>query len=682
MRAFTAGGPGPVPRLLYRTSIGVLVVSTAVQLAGAWTIGVSWDEPYHVERWRNFAAHGWYVIDAQSFHGKPLAGVTDQYVYGPATMAFLHVWNMLFGVDSPGSVSTTAHGYLTRHLGIAFLGLLALVGMAVLGRLVLRRWDWGVVAAACLASVPMWTGHAMYNLKDVPVGTAYIWLTVGLCLLARHEAGSPRLRLGTIVVVGAGSFLMVGTRPGMWTALFCSVVALLVATGLREHQAGAGVTASRWRLVDLGIGLGLGYAGLVALYPHVFLHPLHTAHTSAVASSQFLDVQSSRGFTPLHVILQMPSLLLGFVLIGMAAALLRMRRTIRRVDVTQVRLSLVGVQLLALPVVTMIRPSPLYGDLRQLLFAAPAAALFAAVAMAALVERARRGIDRVRPELFAGVAAVALVVPVLAQLPLFPYSYTYYNGLIDVTGYHPSTEYYRSSGRALVPALPPSGRVVCSPLGTRNGAAMRLSHLDGARDCRTSLISPITAFADKARGHQPPLGPDQFWLITFTPGPAPPNCVTFDRITRRGLFGTKQLSLLARCTAPFPVLTSTEARFDSRITRLWGVFDEGWYLPAFSPGGAGLRIFGDGGSLGFRMPHPDSRQFVEIRTVDPVDLTGLKLLVDGVAVTPYPLPDHRSGLRFVVAPTPGTHHLRILPIKGELSLVVAGIRVTPAPVPV
>ena len=43
----------------------------------------------------------------------------------------------------------------------------------VIGRLLLRTWSWGLVCGAALVAVPMWTGHAMVNIKDIPVATGY-----------------------------------------------------------------------------------------------------------------------------------------------------------------------------------------------------------------------------------------------------------------------------------------------------------------------------------------------------------------------------------------------------------------------------------------------------------------------------------------------------------------------------
>lgn len=666
MKSFGPDGPGPVPKLLLRASAVVLVASAVLLVAGAFRIGVTWDESYHVQRYDNYVETGWYVIDAQSDDGEPFDRVTDQYVYGPATMAYLHALNRVVGHDPAGSAGTTADAYLFRHLGIVLLGFLALFGMAVLGRLVLRRWDWGVVAAAVLASVPMWTGHAMFNLKDVPVATGYVWLTVGLCLLARERAGSWGLRGATIGAIAGGSWLMIGTRPGMWTAAVASTVALLIATHLRESQAGGGHRAMRWRLAELAAGSGVAYGGLVALYPNVFLHPLTTAYESANNSANFLGIGASRAFVPVHVLLQMPLLILALVLLGVVTALLRMRRVIRAVDVVQVRLTVIGVQLLTLPLITVFHPSALYGDLRQLLFAAPAAALFGALGAATVVVRVNAGVDRVPLRVVTLGTVLAMALPAVSMAMLFPYTYTYYNVLSSGEDRKLSPEYYRASGRELLGSLPREGRVVCSPITNAENQSIRVSQLDGAQDCRTALASPIAAFAREAGGSERPLDPDEFWTMSFTSRNTPENCETTASVRRPTLRGTEQLGTLRRCRLTFPVLGEGRIAFGvKRDDPSWAHFDEGWDLPAFSPDRVGFHARPEGGSIGFRLTDSSQPRTVEVGVRGAVDRDTMAVLVDGAdtpfEVLPPATDEDEDRVRFLVPPGGGTHRVEFRP---------------------
>ena len=179
--------PGAVPPLLRYLSWAVLAACVVMTFVGGWRVGVTEDEPYHVQRFDNYVQTGWYLADGQFDHGAPAEGMTQQYVYGPASMLVLHGVNAVVGVEPWGHAGVSAHAYAVRHLSVGVIGVLGLLAVVLTGRVLFRRWDWGVLAGATMAAVPLWTGHAMFNVKDVPVGTGYAWATLGLVLLARER---------------------------------------------------------------------------------------------------------------------------------------------------------------------------------------------------------------------------------------------------------------------------------------------------------------------------------------------------------------------------------------------------------------------------------------------------------------------------------------------------------------
>ncbi|HEY0952464.1 hypothetical protein, partial [Nocardioides sp.] len=193
----------PVPRPLLAVAAVVLVAAVVMVFAGGWRTGVSWDETYHVLRMRTFLGpSGWYVLDHDLHGDAPGSWVGSAYVYAPVTMLLLHAWSMLTGVDSSGVVSASASAYAVRHLGVGLLSLPALAAVAVLARLLLRSWAWGLVAAAALAAMPAWTGHAMFNVKDVPVATGYTLASLGFAVVATARA--PRLLVAGAATAAAG----------------------------------------------------------------------------------------------------------------------------------------------------------------------------------------------------------------------------------------------------------------------------------------------------------------------------------------------------------------------------------------------------------------------------------------------------------------------------------------------
>jgi hypothetical protein len=148
-------------------------------------------------------------------------------------------------------------------------------------------------------------------------------------------------------------------------------------------------------------------------------------------------------------------------------------------------------QALLLPTLGVLRQANLYTGLRQLLFAAPALAVLVAVAIATLVAVGTR---RWVP----WVAAAALVLPVLAQLQLFPYGYAYRSpvalvGAPVVVERDPSwelpTDYWRTSVRELAPAVPSVGAVTCSPSRDADGGFRPYSH-ESHDDCARDPVGP------------------------------------------------------------------------------------------------------------------------------------------------------------------------------------------------
>jgi hypothetical protein len=595
-----------VPRSLKWVSVAVLIGSIAMIFVGALRIGVTWDEPLHVERLNNYLDTGWYLGQGQLDDGEPGPAMKQQYVYAPAAMLMLHGLCVVTGVEEPDSVSVSADAYAVRHLGIGLISMLGILAVAATGRLLFRRWDWALVAAATLAVVPLWSGHSMFNLKDVPVGTGYALVTLGLGIIARGAQGRDwRLRLGGPAALACGTFLAMGTRPGMWTGIFASVAVLIGCWLLRPREGSflEDVRADLWRYRDLAAGLVVAGLGLWAIDPKVFSSPFHAMWRAAFASANFLDAQAPWTFVPVRVFLQVPFLLLCFAGLGTFLAVRRTIRTKLRPGVDESRQLVVLVQMLALPVIAIVHGASLYGDLRQLLFSVPATALIATLGIHHLVVRSRTGPKPRRLAPVALVACIALAAPLVDQATLFPYNYAYYNPLADVAQVTTDGEYYRGSGRELVPQLPKEGRIVCSPTADEDGNAMRMAHLDGWVDCASAVYSPISAYADQRRANLPALSEDEFWAITFGRGTgSPDNCERLTGVTRGTGWRRFKLATLYRCERAYPVLGTGAVRFEADSTsRSFDFPDLGWIVPMTDGTPVGFRSNGGPSTMKFLM---------------------------------------------------------------------------------
>jgi len=131
--------------------------------------------------------------------------------------------------------------------------------------MLLGSWRWAVVTAAALLALPMWTGHVMFNVKDIPVATGYTITTLALVAMVSSTPGSRLLRIAALVT---GVTLMVGTRPAMTSAVL--VAAVLLVCGALAARSHGGV---RPAVGEAATGVAVAAALLAAVYPHVFAHP-------------------------------------------------------------------------------------------------------------------------------------------------------------------------------------------------------------------------------------------------------------------------------------------------------------------------------------------------------------------------------------------------------------------------
>jgi len=519
-----------VPRPLLVVAAVVLVAAVVMVFAGGWRTGVSWDETYHVLRMRTYLGpSGWYVLDHDLHGDAPGSWVGSAYVYAPVTMVLLHAWAMLTGVDSSGVVSASASAYAVRHLGVGLLSLPALAAVAVLARLLLRSWAWGLVAAATLAAMPAWTGHAMFNVKDVPVATGYTLVSLGFAVVA--VAGRRRLVAAGAATAAAGVVLAAGTRPGIWPGLALAALAALAAVLL-----GRGDRVARTVAVLAVIAVGAGTIALV--YPAPFASPLEALTGSVSESSRFDGASGSRWYVPTFLAVEVPTLLL---LLGGLGTVLAVRRL--RSDPARAVVALVLLQAFALPLLAIARGSNLYNGLRQLLFAYPALAVLATLGIAAVARRPRAW----------PVAAVALVAPLLVQVQLFPYNYAYSS--LPAAALAPSvgdrwstldlpTDYWRTSVRELAPEMPRGGFVSCQP-HTEDGAFVPRSN-DGRENCASYVVGPLAAYDDRRRGSWD-APPTEFLATVSGMDTIGDNCTRFADVTRHLWWRTVTMSYAARC---------------------------------------------------------------------------------------------------------------------------------------
>jgi hypothetical protein len=634
----------------------VLTVNVAVLLLGTAAAGASVDEPIHAERLSTYLNSGWYLPEVQMDGTEPAAGVRGLAVYGPAMALVGHSLAVVLGSEEPGAVAVTPEAFAHRHVAVALISLVAFFAVGLTARLLLGGWRWGLLAAAGLSAIPVWTGHAMFNIKDVPVATGYSLVTCGCVALVGGKLAASRARQVIAVCgVAAGSVLAVGTRPGMTVAVGASVMLALLVGTWSDRRAGV---ARRWvgRSALAAGALVVAAAVLVVVYPALFTRPAllldavidsgeYPWEGTVLTGGRLVTMPPPPDYLLQWFLAQTPLVLLALAVPGLLAPFWLLTRRGSRTDDGQRQLGsglmLVTVQALFLPLVAVATSAVLYDGTRQMLFVQPAAAV-AAVAGLWLMARSLGARRRAANALYVA-AVVGLVVPTLGQVRLFPYGYTWFNA---VTASRPidgrwMTDYWRVSSPALVAATPEGG-----PLSCYLWTATRL-----VDDCRTQ--PHLTPYVGRrgTSAHDAELKPGEYYLarVNLSGQTVPEGCTVVHEVTRP-LFGQDVLmSAVSRCT--IPVLPYPRGGITSADGAGVGYFVAGWVDPADDP----VRSYRVPATIGFELPDrlrgSDLRLGIAVRPAEPVDdpLT-VAVVVNGVAVADAELAADPGGPAVVDVP--------------------------------
>jgi hypothetical protein len=518
----------------------VAAVGIGMTAVGSQSIGVSTDEPGHIRRLNSYLAYGLYTRPFEQ-RATPAGQIPGgAYVYGPVTSILQHDANRLLGNEPRYEAKTRPYQYHVRHAVIASMALAGLLATVALGWTLLGTWQWGVVTGGVLAATPLWTGHSMFNMKDVPVATGHTLMTAGLIFLALSRPTTRLWRvLASALPLTAGMILMLGTRPGVWPSVFASLVVFgIVIARARPEQT----RRSAARLAATVVGsLAASYGVLWAVYPRVYSDPVKAMIVSVFTGSKYDGLgdqaPSDRTYLPVHLVTDLPLGLVALMGAGTVFALIVafQSRQSTRIDC----LALVGSQAFALMGASFIFDANLYQGLRQMLFAIPALALLASVGLAALLTKATPGAQRVG---VAVAAAIALVLPTAAQAAMFPYQYSYVNVAAQQTGItgFDGPDYFATSFGEYAYTDPLNVKVVC-PFLRFGGVAER----DG-KDCRTRFAHTFSAFW---RGRPTPDQPkgEEFYALLRGSRPTPPNCTPYRQVERWENLQKVAMSRMFKC---------------------------------------------------------------------------------------------------------------------------------------
>lgn len=446
-------------------SFVVIVIATVLPFAGAVQIGLTIDEPSHLRHLTNFFETGEYSSS----------------VYGPVTALMGHSVNVGLGIEVWGAPLATAEAYQGRHLATAAIGSLGVFAVALTAWLIFGTGRWALVAGAFLASVPLWVGHSMFNLKDIPVATGYTLVTAGLiALFSQRVAGWHKIAI-VIATMGLGAIIGAGTRPAALALMLSSAaLAALLLLAIRSPRRptrrsavvlGVSVTAAAAVFAAIAWFTGRG-VGLVAAIERSLDFPwtgfnLYGGERVSERPGLGTLVEVFGAFLPLFILV--------LLLVGMVFGVARIIRALLGRDQWSVRESafvLIAVQAFAVLVGVAWFDPVIYDGGRQLLFIFPALALIAVYGL--------YGIQTVLPYVVSSSRAskrLMLVVVVAGfsvitydQVRLFPYNYSYYNVIAQGPGINGQwqTDYWGASVREGAQFVAPGDPVMCGQAGSHN----------------------------------------------------------------------------------------------------------------------------------------------------------------------------------------------------------------------
>lgn len=540
-------------RGLLAVAWAIIALGTGQMFHGAVSTGYSFDEETHVQRLQNWFDSGWYLPDAQmdDVADGPARPTPRQSVYGPAFALLAHGANVAVGNESFSQLADSAAANDVRHLAVALLGLVGAGAVGTIAWLLTRSSLVGAWSAATMLSLPRWVGHAMFNIKDVPVATGYtlatLSLVIGLTSLRREASRSLTAALAGLAMF-FGVLIGVGTRTGMWVLISLSVASYGLLRSLQLWSA----RSLRPSPEDVGILLGglTGLASVFALSPRVARTPLAWFYQSIQGSSDFpwsgftltagrlLDENPVWWYLPTWVGATTPVLLgLAFLLglTGLAVALSRQTSTSPARDTSawvqreEVGWLLVVQQLLLGPAAAIALQTVMYNGLRQHLYMLPALAAIAGYGAWWLLHG---GMSRwsAGSVIASALLALALVAPTVDQLRLHPFQYVYVNLLAGEVDGRWEADYWFVGAREAIQRIPADEEARCSnwmvrPWDPEQGPGLRGGCGRG--------VGPYTVEQgiDTTEAH---IDEDEFWVIGRTRGGnRPPDyCREVDNVTR------------------------------------------------------------------------------------------------------------------------------------------------------
>ncbi len=419
---------------------------TVFTFAGVGLLSYHGDEFRHVRKLQTFLLSGIYTIvpiDNIPPNLEISTAGNNPYSYGPLFTLIGHVAAVLSGAETWGVISTSDAAFNARHVTVIAFSLLGVFAAGWGVSLVTRSRIWGVATSALLMSIPIWTGSALFNVKDIPIAAGFTLFTsacIGLTLPA--DWISRRLRIGALVAMYGGTLILWGVRPGIWPAIVIGLLAMLLIN-LRFTNF-----AQPWQsvktLVAPVIALAASYLTMLVIYPKAFINPLYLLYRSFKGTADFphdtviltdgelLRTPPPWYYLPKWIAAQFPELLLVLLVVASIVAIWLVLSRLFRSATTERDFALPAIvfvfaQFAAFPLAAILLKSTIYGGVRQFAFIIPAIAMLIMIVLyLATTTPAVTRFAWLRPTVTVLLVASATMATV-AQVQLFPYQSNYFN---------------------------------------------------------------------------------------------------------------------------------------------------------------------------------------------------------------------------------------------------------------
>lgn len=549
-----------------------LLTMFTLSFSGVGQLGYYFDEFIHVEKLQNFLDYGLYTLEvALDDSGEPQSVRGFVYVYGPVFSLIAHAVAVISGAETWGVVAISDAAFAARHYVV---GVFSIIGVLAAGwgvSLVTRSRNWGLAAACLLVSIPMWTGSAMYNIKDIPAATGFTLFTVGCIAAVLPKENQTRLTaIGGWGFLYLGSLIFWGTRPGLWVTIALSFVAIvLVLTRIENLRDARSISI---RLIRPAAAVVASYLTMLIVYPRAFSNPIVLLYKSFSDTSDFPPRRGSFtdgtmsssppgwDFLPKWAAAQLPEVIFVLTVVASLVTIwIVLQRLFRpaqtHLDFAIPALIFTFIQFAAFPVASILLESRITSGLRQFLFVFPALAMLVTIVLFIAVEKWNLKRFRGGWPTVAGVIVASTILTTVLQFQLFPYNANYFNPTTFSRGIEGRWEIdrYELSRSELYSTLSVSERKHCLNCGTRYYVGR---HIDNPRPETNPL--DFTQFVGIGRS----VGKNRM-------------CEPLTSVSRSYLGGHLDLVSSFRCTvSPAPIaVASSESTVGSAEWRrhaLWG----------------------------------------------------------------------------------------------------------------